>query len=344
MEQIVNETYDYDDVLIYPLPSKVSSRDDVDISVKLSDNLTLKFPLIASPMVGVVDGAFAKKLSKLGGMAILHRFYKTHDNLLEDIKENLSTGDTFGISINIEDKTAQYVEILTRFEPAMLLIDTANGYTNKLLERCESIKKLLIARGHKALLMAGNVATLEGCEALYNAGCDIIRVGIGGGSPCSTRNVTGIGVPNISALMEADATDRKYKICVDGGIRSSGDLVKAIVAGADFGMSGKLFAECYEAPCKDALYGMVSRTHMANTKAEVKSVEGYDIPIEKKHSLEQFVKEFGYGIKSAGTYLNARSLDEIYVNGKFIKVSNHAIMKISTNMQQMVTSTYLKSH
>jgi|WetSurSiteA1Bulk_404760.scaffolds.fasta_scaffold01376_10 IMP dehydrogenase len=321
----MEETFEFDDVLIKPIPSTVSSRDDVDISVKLSDSLTLGFPLLASPMVGVVDGKFAHKLSKLGGLAIMHRFYNDRQDLLDDIRYNTEfETDNYGISIRVEESgIGEYLE----YNPKIILIDTANGYTKKLLRYCEEIKGYLFRKNYSTLLMAGNVATLEGFNMLADAGCDLVRVGIGGGSPCSTRNQTGIGIPSITALQECSISDRNAKIVIDGGIKNPGDFVKAIVAGCDLGMAGKLFAECYDAPCDGVLYGMSSRTHMENMKTKIKSVEGFDTLIEKKYSLEQFVREFGYGIKSAGTYLNARNLAEINRNGIFIKVSDHAIKK-----------------
>jgi IMP dehydrogenase len=318
----MEDTYEFDDVLVRPIPSTVSSRDDVDISVKLSKSLTLKFPLIASPMVGVVNAKFAYELDDLGGLAIFHRFYDSRAHLLKDIDESLSVD--FGISIAIgEGRLGELFDVC----PKIILIDTANGYTKKLLNYCEQVKKYIVVNDYDILLMAGNVVTLSGVNMLADAGCDIVRVGIGGGSPCSTRNQTGIGIPNISALEECSITDRDVKIVIDGGIKNSGDFVKSIVGGADFGMAGKLFAECYEAPCDGVLYGMSSRTHMENMKTTIKSIEGFDTPITKKYSLEQFVREFGYGIKSAGTYLNAHNLSEINKNGKFVKVSNHAIKK-----------------
>jgi IMP dehydrogenase len=321
----MEKTYEFDDVLIRPIPSDVSSRDDVFIGVKLSDSLTLQFPLLASPMVGIVDAKFAHKLSKLGGMAIMHRFYNDRQDLLDEIKYHTEfETDNYGISVRIDENgIGEYLE----YNPKIILIDTANGYTKKLLRYCEEIKGYLVRKNHDILLMAGNVSTREGCNMLADAGCDLVRVGIGGGSPCSTRNQTGIGIPNISALQDCAMTDRDIKIVVDGGIKNSGDLVKAIVAGADLGMAGRLYAECYEAPCDGVLYGMSSRTHMENMKTPIKSVEGFDTQVTKKYSLEQFVREFGYGIKSAGTYLNAHNLNEINKNGEFVEVSDHAIKK-----------------
>jgi len=320
----MTQALEFDDVLIKPIPSNVSSRDNVDISVRLSDSLTLQFPLIAAPMVGVVNGEFAHKLSDLGGLAILHRFYLDRTELFIDIENNIRDNDNFGVSIRIDEKeTDEYFDVA----PSVILIDTANGYTKKLLQYCEKIKARILMSRMPILLMAGNVATIEGVNMLADAGCDLIRVGIGGGAPCSTRNQTGIGVPNLYALEECSMTDRNVKLVIDGGLKNSGDFVKAIVAGADLGMAGMLYAQCFEAPNKGTIYGMASRTHMKNTNTEIKSVEGIDIEIEKKYSLEQFVREFGYGIKSAGTYLNSHNLNEISMNGIFVEVSDHAIKK-----------------
>lgn len=318
------EGLEFDDVLIVPTLSEVCSRDDVDISVKLSDNFTLNFPLIASPMVGVTDGKFAKQLSDLGGIAILHRFYKTKEFFYADVKENLTESDNYGLSIKVGDSS--YKEYLNGvFAPKILLVDTANGYLKTVLDYCEKLKSYIVKNNLNILLMAGNVVTEAGCVNLNNSGCDLIRVGIGGGSPCSTRNKTGIGIPAITAIQDCQSDD--YKIVVDGGITASGDLVKAVVAGADLGMAGRLFAETFEAPNDGVLYGMASRTNMENVNMPIKSVEGFDIQINKHHHLADFVKEFGYGIKSAGTYLNARSLEEIYFNGEFIRVTDYAIKK-----------------
>ena len=323
------EGLEFDDVLITPQPSSVRSRDDVDISVEFT-GFTLKFPLIASPMVGVVDGKFAKQLSDLGGIAILHRFYKDKGAFYTDIEENLTFLDNYGISLKVGDKS--YEEYLCNdVNPRIILVDTANGYLSSVAEYCEEVKNYIVKHSLPILLMSGNVVTRDGCINLSNAGCDIVRVGIGGGSPCSTRNKTGIGVPAITAIQNcADSfyyRDKDLKIVIDGGVRSSGDFVKAVVAGADFAMAGKLFAETFEAPNDGVLYGMASRTNMENVNMPIKSVEGFDIKIEKQHHLADFVNEFGYGIKSAGTYLNARNLREIYNNGTFIKVTDYAIKK-----------------
>jgi len=322
----VIEGLEFDDVLIRPMVSKVCSRDEVDISVKFSDNFTLKFPLIASPMVGVVDGKFASLLSSLGGIAIMHRFYLSRELLVKDIEDNLDPYmDNFGVSVKIGDDS--FKELLA-YNPQIILIDTANGYTDTLLRYADKVKNYITSCNLSTLVMAGNVATKEGCIKLANYGCDIIRVGIGGGSVCSTRNKTGVGVPSITSLEDCKLDfPGAYKIVFDGGIKNSGDFVKAIVAGADACMAGKLFAQCFEAPNDGILYGMASRKNMENVNLPIKSVEGFDTKIDKNQHLGDFVREFGYGIKSAGTYLNARNLEEIYMNGSFIRVTDSAIKK-----------------
>jgi IMP dehydrogenase/GMP reductase len=320
---------DFDDVLVVPQVSDVYSRDLVDISVNLPKGQHLSFPLFASPMVGVTDGQFVKRLSALGGLGIIHRFYSSREEQIADIKNNLTMGDKFGIAIKIGETN---IEELIDLNPAILLVDTANGYTSKLYNYCEHIANYILSHNHYCNLMAGNVATEDGYVRLANAGCNIIRVGIGGGSVCSTRNVTGVGIPNITAILlcaEAKASrgESAPKIAIDGGIRSSGDFVKAVVAGADYGIAGKLFSQCYEAPNKGTLWGMAAVQNMKNLNIKIKSVEGFDIPIEKEYSLENFVSEFGYGIKSAGTYIGAKNLKEFSEKGMFIEVGDSSIKK-----------------
>lgn len=127
----------YNDVLIMPIPGNVNSRDDVDISVKLSDDLTIDFPLLASPMIGVVDGNFAHLLSDLGGMAIMHRFYPSREILFEDILNNIEFGDKFGVSVKVGEI---FFEEYFDYHPSVILIDTANGHTKRLLDYCIALK------------------------------------------------------------------------------------------------------------------------------------------------------------------------------------------------------------
>jgi IMP dehydrogenase len=318
---VIPQGYDFDDVLVRPIPSYVNSRSEVDISIRLP-NMYLAFPLIASPMFGIVDAKFASLLSDYGGLAILHRFYDTNMEMFKEAKSLV--GKNFGVSVGLNDKN--YKQLL-HFNPKILCIDIANAYTKSVLDFCNEVKSYIINNQYNTLLMTGNVCTRIGVENLRDNGVDIVRFGIGGGSVCSTRNVTSIAIPQITALQEIYNIEG-ILICADGGIRNSGDFVKAIVAGGDFAMSGGLFAQTYESPSKDNIFGMASRTLNEMKFTQIKSIEGIEKAIEKKHSLSQFMNEFSWGVRSAGTYLNARDLSEIRKNGEFIRAGTGSIKNL----------------
>lgn len=320
---MIQRQYEFDDVLIRPKISKVSSRDDVDISINIKNKLKINFPLFASPMKGIVDVNFLIRLDEIGGFGFLHRFYSDNDDRINDLFLYKYQSSKTGMTLSLNDR---YYKSILELEPDVVLIDIANGYLTELHRFCEITKNEISKNNYKTLLMAGNVSDYSGTLALKNSGVDIVRAGIGNGSNCSTRNVTGIGIPSISSIQSCSQVSDVF-IVADGGIKNSGDFVKAIVAGADAGMAGRLFGETYESPAEGKIYGMASRTHVDNMGLKSKSIEGFDTPIDKKHSLEQFIHDFGYGIKSAGTYLNSRNLDEIRINGEFIEVSDFAIKK-----------------
>jgi IMP dehydrogenase/GMP reductase len=315
MKISTEEFYDYDDLVLKPIPSTVNSRDGVDISINVLDKFTLKFPVFASPMRAIVNADFCKLFSELGGIATLHRFYDTKDEWYLEA-EKISEAKLFGLSIGMNDYHVA-MDFL-KFRPNVLLLDVANAYPQAVLEFCKTLRKLIDKESPSTLLMAGNVASYEGVENLYNVGVEIVRCGIGGGSLCSTRNKTAIAVPQLSAIMDCSRSDA-FIVC-DGGIRNSGDAVKAFVAGSDAIMIGGILAQTYESPSENTIYGMASRKLMDLRQTQVKSVEGIEKFIEKKMSLKDFVDEFSWGIKSAATYLNASNLQEMRNNGEFLKV------------------------
>jgi GMP reductase len=316
----IEEGLEFNDVVIYPLvgDGRADSRDDVDVSLDLG-KFKINFPLVASPMVGVVDANFAKLLSDLGGLAFLHRFYESANEWEKEL-EIVKSAKNFGVSVGMDYE----FEWLLDYNPRIILVDVNNGYTLAVRNYCEKIKSYISKYNFGTMVMGGSVTTLDGAVALKNCGCDIVRYLIGSGSNCSTRNVTGIAIPAVTALAEVKDLDNVY-IMVDGGVSNSDVFVKALIAGGDFCMSGRLFAQAFEAPNKGELYGMASRTHMKNMGYKIKSVEGFDAKITKQYSLEQFVEEFSYGIKSAGTFLNATSLKEIAQNGRFVRTGSGSI-------------------
>lgn len=325
----IKKEYTYDDVVILPKPSSIKSRDDVDISVTLygqggNFSFSLGFPLIAAPMKGIVDANFIVKLSELGGLGVLHRFYTTEEEHFAEIAK-ASKAKRFGISLGITDTLETYIKVL-EYQPSILVVDVANGYTAELCKKCLLIKKHIEKISPNTLLVSGNVTTKDGVENLLNNGVDIVRVGVGNGAECSTTNITGIGRPIISAIDECSRISSMGSvICADGGIKNSGDFVKAIVAGADFGMAGALFAQTFESVNDGIIYGQASRKLQEMRGTQIKSIEGFERIVQKRVSLADFVKEFSYGIRSAGTYLNAHNLSEIRANGVFVEAGKNTI-------------------
>lgn len=309
------EFFDYDDVVIKPKPSSVPSRDDVDISVNVLNRFTLKFPVFASPMRAIVNADFCKLFSDLGGCGILHRFYDTKDEWYLEA-EKISEAKIFGLSIGMNDYSVA-MDFL-KFSPHVLLLDVANGYTESVINFCKGLRKLIDKESPSTLLMAGNIASYEGAENLYQAGVDMVRCGIGGGGLCSTRNKTGVAVPQLSAVMDSSKSD--VFIINDGGIRNAGDATKAIISGADAIMCGSILAQTYESPAENTIFGMASRKLQDLRHTQVKSVEGIEKFIEKKMSLKDFVDEFSWDMRSTGTMINARNLQEMRDNGEFLKV------------------------
>lgn len=323
----IKKEYGYDDVVILPKPSAVNSRNDVDISVILknitdSSRVKLDFPLIASPMRGIVDANFIVKLSELGGLGILHRFYDTDEEHFAEI-EKISKAERFGISLGMTDTARTYERVL-EYQPTVLVVDVANGYTSNLLKTCRIAKKYIQRLSPKTLLMSGNVNTFKGVTNLRDAGVDIVRVGVGNGAECSTTNITGIGRPILSSILDCAQCGR-VMLCADGGIKNSGDFVKAIVAGANFAMAGALFAQTFESVNDGIIYGQASRKLQEMRGTQIKSIEGFERIVNKKMSLAEFITEFSYGIKSAGTYLNARNLGDMWLNGEFVEVGKNTI-------------------
>jgi len=319
---MIKKGYDFDDLLLIPRISSANSREDVDLSVTLSEFLKLKIPIIASPMKGIVGPNLINKLSELGGMGILHRFQDASYSLGEEIND-IKNSENYGVAVGLKD--AFLVQKVLDFGSKLICIDVANGYLDSITRFCAVTKDYIIKNGYRCLLMAGNVATYQGVANLKNAGADLIRVGIGPGKLCTTRNVTGVGVPQLTAIQECGILDG---VVADGGIRNSGDAVKALASGADVVMIGSLFAQCFESEHNGIIYGMASRRLQDEYYHSVKSIEGIEVPAEKRVSLEDFINEFTNGIKSGMTYLNARNLTELYTNAEFIETGTGSIKKI----------------
>lgn len=236
----------FDDILLIPGYSDFS-RQEIDLSTQLTKKIKLKIPFMSSPMDTVTESKLAIELAKLGGIGIIHRNLSVDDQVLEikKVKEQkLLAGAAIGVSMGFEER----VEGLVKAEVDVIVVDSAHGFSKSVIEVVSYIKK----RYSKLEIIAGNIATYDGARALINAGADALRVGMGPGAICTTRIISGMGVPQITAITETSraAKQKKIPVIADGGIKYSGDMVKALAIGASVVMMGSYFASSLESPGK----------------------------------------------------------------------------------------------
>ena len=243
----IKEALTFDDVTLAPNYSEILPS-EADTTVSLTNNLKLKIPLLSSAMDTVTESKMAIAIAKAGGIGVIHRNLdiKTQVSEIRKVKKySLKVGAAVGAS---EKEFIRAKEIINEGVD-LIVVDTAHGHTKKVGEIIKYIKK---SKNNKIALCAGNIATPEAAKFLIKLGVDIIKVGIGPGSICTTRLVAGIGVPQLSAILSVrnGIKNKKVKIISDGGIKYSGDLAKAFAAGADAVMIGSLFAGTNETPGK----------------------------------------------------------------------------------------------
>lgn len=247
MEDTYTLALTFNDVLLRPGYSGFA-RQDITLKTQLSRHISLDAPLVAAPMDTVTEHKLAIALARLGGIGFIHRNLTIANQAVEVAKvkkHGLQVGAAVGSSPGYESR----VDALVAVGVDVLLVDSAHGYSRNVIEAVKYIKV-----HHTVDVVAGNVATAEGAEALIAAGADGLRVGMGPGAICSTRVISGMGVPQLTALLDTARVARVHGIPViaDGGVMYSGDLVKALAAGASSVMMGRMFATTKEAPGKIA--------------------------------------------------------------------------------------------
>ncbi len=235
----------FDDVLLKPGYSDFE-REIIDLSTNVTRNIRLKCPLVAAPMDTVTESGLAIALGKLGGIGIIHRNLSIEDQAAEVAKVKRAK-QLVGAAVGSSNGYERRVKALVAAGVDVLLVDSAHGYSAKVISTVQHIKA-----HYKVDVIAGSVATAEGAEALIDAGADGLRVGMGPGAICSTRIVSGMGVPQLSALLDTVQVAALHGVPViaDGGIIHSGDVVKALAAGASCVMMGRMFAATVESPGK----------------------------------------------------------------------------------------------
>jgi GMP reductase len=297
---------DFDSIYLVPKEiSKIRSRNDVDLR---SDFLNL-YPIISSPMRGVSGHQLVIEMGRNNCLGILHRFASIKDRK-DNIRKVSKANVPFGVAIGVDDfDKLEVADYAVSFGAKLLCLDLANGYLPQIAE-CG--KKLRNAYGDRVKLMTGNIITRLGAQYVKDSGFDFVRVSIGSGGVCTTRQVTGVSRNPLAALN--DCKDVDINLVIDGGIREPGDISKSFAVGANFAMLGSVLAYAKEAEDKNGhLFGMASLTsHLLNNK-EIKSIEGRDMKIDKKlkKPLKEILDQFLWGIRSSCTYLNALSYKDI---------------------------------
>ncbi|MGH7157604.1 MAG: IMP dehydrogenase [Candidatus Saccharimonadales bacterium] len=233
----------FDDVLLRPRYSGFL-RSEIGLQTQLTPRIKLRTPFISAPMDTVTEHELAIALAEASGLGIIHRNL-TVEAQAEEVRKVKVAGHQVGAAVGSQPGYEKRVAALVEAGADVIVVDSAHGFAKFVIDAVEYIKK-----NHDVDVIAGNVATREGAEALIKAGADSLRVGMGPGAICSTRIVSGMGVPQLTAILEtaAAAKGKKVSIIADGGISYSGDALKALAAGASAIMMGRLFAECEESP------------------------------------------------------------------------------------------------
>lgn len=340
----LRQTYCFDDVLLVPAKSDIESRDEVDISSKIGD-CEFRTPIIASPMDTVTEGEMMLAMAKLGGLGVLHRYNSpVHQaSIFADVRMQLEEeGSDFSsklaVAVGSSDDFEKRAKILTDNGVRILCLDVAHGH-HTMAEA--AIKTLKDSYGNRLLVMAGNIATPEAYHDLSAWGADAVRIGIGGGSICSTRIQTGHGMPTFQSVMDCASIDGAT-IVADGGIKTAGDIVKALAAGADFVMLGSMLAGTDETPGevlsgtdekKYKVYrGMASEEAQVDWRGKARSLEGISTTIPHRGSVKDIIPNLESNIKSGLSYSGARTITELQARANFIHQSLAGQAESSTHI------------
>lgn len=320
----------FDDVLLMPKHSEMSSRRAPQLDSKVTKNFTLKTPIISANMDTVTEYQMAIKMAQLGGLGILHRFM-TPEEQVRQVKLMREAIHPLGLpvaaSIGVKEEGMMRAQMLVDAGVDILTIDIAHGDSVMMFETLDFVKK----KFPKIDVIAGNTAMPEGVKGLIEHGADAVKVGIGPGSMCTTRIITGCGVPQLTAVAMCVLEARKHNIPViaDGGIKTSGDMVKAFAAGAQTVMLGSMLSGCLETPGeieggRKRYRGMASKDAQVSWRGELPqgmAAEGEARWVNCKGSVENIIHELSGGVRSGMTYLNATTIADINKNGRFMEMT-----------------------
>lgn len=359
MEHNLSLALTFDDVLLRPGYSGFD-RKDITLTTNVTKKIVLRAPLVAAPMDTVTESELAIALARLGGIGFIHRnltIEKQAAEVAQVKKEGLLVGAAVGSNAGYEER----VEQLVKAGVDVLIVDSAHGFSKKVIAATRHIKS-----NYGVEVIAGNVATAEGAKALIEAGADGLRVGMGPGAICTTRIISGMGVPQLTALFETAKVGRQHGVPViaDGGIARSGDIMKALAAGASTVMMGRLLAATEEAPGKvvklkpehvpsrfqNILDGSAEYTfkeyrgmgsiaamkeglkissedefHGKDYQGDVLVAEGVEGLVPCSGTIKQFVDQMLGGVHSGMYYVGAKTIDELWKTATFMQITHASL-------------------
>jgi IMP dehydrogenase len=339
---MLRECLTFDDVLLVPAYSDVLPC-NANVQTRLTRKININIPIVSAAMDTVTEARMAIAIARIGGIGIIHKNLSPNEQANEvekvkRVKNNLLVGAAIGPSVDRQKRT----ELLVSAGVDILVIDTAHGHSKGVIDAVRATK----AEWPNIDVIAGNVATQGGTRALIEAGADAVKVGIGPGSICTTRIISGVGVPQITAINDCSIVADEYGIPViaDGGIRHSGDITKAIAAGASSVMIGSLFAGTDEAPGEIVLYqgrsykayrgmgsigamklGSKDRYGQIDTANEKLVPEGIEGLVPNRGSLEMIVHQMLGGLRSGMGYTGSSSINELRANSNFIRITSNGL-------------------
>jgi IMP dehydrogenase len=318
----------FDDILLLPGYSNVDSRKNVDLTMH-----GYKFPIVASPMDTVCEWEMAKAIVDEGGIGIIHRYMDTSERIvqIQEVDIRSHNKDGLGVALSsLECFDTTFIDDAINVGCQWFCIDTANGHG----EAAISAVKHLRAYYPGINIMVGNVATAEGFARLADSGADAVRVGIGGGATCITRIVSGHGMPTLQSIIDSYEykinNNIKTLIVADGGLRTSGDIVKAFAAGADLVMLGSMLSGTEEAPGDlidgfKELRGMASGEAQMDWKGQVSVVEGVSAKIKYRGNVKDIFNQIKGGLGSGCSYSGVSKLSELAKNSEYTIVSHASL-------------------
>jgi len=332
-QQIKNRNHGltFDDVLIMPKKSELRSRRDPSLKSRLTKTKFLETPIISANMDTVTEAKMAIAMNNLGGMGIIHRFMNVEQQVahIREVKESGAKiiSASIGVNADFKERTAALVAAGVN----VMTIDIAHGHSVQMMETLKWLKDTY----SDLEVIAGNLASPDAAVDLIEAGADAIKVGIGPGSMCTTRIITGCGVPQLTAIALCAEVAQSYGVPViaDGGIRTSGDMVKAFAAGADTIMLGSMLSGTIETP-GDIVNGKKQYRGMASKKAQISwrgdmpqgmAPEGESTYVTVKGHVSDVLHELMGGIRSGMTYINAQTIAEMKNNTLFMEMTPNGI-------------------